>query len=448
MPGINDKTLTIERITCANERSENDREIISVAGMPFYQSTGQNSAYTNTWFPFFGIEQTNRVGAYPRGWFIKSFVTDLPKSITDKMDELFPSYGGLNAGRELQLRFWNIPSLLFSSTIGGGLWISEKGREFKTFLNKEFPEYYQQIPKLEIMPSSQSLIEPEPINQWLCEKAGLVDYKNLMEPFPKTVDDFLKKIAVLAKKPTEPAFVPPIPMLRDPIKELPRYVGPILDQQAIPAIPKALAKKTTQKTSPKASAKVTIKQVARKAAPKQPAPKKVRIASLDTQNGKRLFEARYQLRSMGLCPAPKRTDSEKPLQRFLKKHPERKLVTAPAPVKTPLPAATQPERQLFSGVALSLGILTAAVYLAYGFSPMMALGLGFICYAGTVALQFLPTQKEAAIKAPSPDATMPKETPDPSAKVWLPSQNKSKKALAQNADPSPLKSILKTRMGL
>lgn len=434
------KTLTVERITCVSAVSSNNREIISVAGMPFYQSTGHNSAYPNTWFPFFGVQQNNTAGAYPRGWFIKSFASDLPKHITNKMDELFPSYGGCDAGRELQSRFWNVPSLLFSSTLGGGLWDSEKGVELKAFLAKTYPQYYKEVPKVEQTPSLHSMAEPEAVNQWLCTKAGLTDYKQLSQQFPKTADDFLKKVIPLAKKP-EPAFVPPIPMLRDPLKELPHYVGQILAAQQSKTAPKAAPIIAANKAVPKAPIKVTTKKVAERAAPKKSAPKRVKIASLDTQNGKRLFEVRNQLKNLGKKPAPKRADHEKPLQRFLKKLPETKVVAAQPSL------AAKPERRFFSFSALAFGMLTAAVYFAFGFSSMMALSLGLICYVGTMALQFSPTTSESAIKAPSLKTPLQNQSQEPATKAWLPSQNHNTMRVLQEQKPAP-RSILKTRMGL
>lgn len=46
---------------------------------------------------------------------------------------------------------------------------------------------------------------------------------------------------------------------------------------------------------------------------------RVRFASVDTQNGKRLHEVRNALRGQGKRPAPKRTDGETPLARFYNK---------------------------------------------------------------------------------------------------------------------------------
>lgn len=48
-------------------------------------------------------------------------------------------------------------------------------------------------------------------------------------------------------------------------------------------------------------------------------PRRVKFASLDTQNGKRLHEGRNALRRQGKNPAPKRTDGETPLARFYNK---------------------------------------------------------------------------------------------------------------------------------
>jgi len=447
---LGSEALTLERITCAGAKPDSHREIISIAGMPFYQSTGHNSAYANTWFPFFGLQESNAVGAYPRGWFIKSFASDLPKNITKKMSELFPSYGGLDAGRELLLRFWNVPCLLFSSTMGGGLWASEKGAELKAFLNKEFPQFYRQMPKLQVTPSLQAMTEPEAINQWLCAKAGVVDYKKLTDKFPKTVDQFLTKVAALAKKPTKPVFRPPVPVLHNPLKELPRHVASILreqaqqtvDQTGAATLPKVTLKTTPKVTppiKPKATPKVAAKKAAPKTAPKKPAAKKVRIVSVDTQNGKHLFEARNQLRARGLKPAPKRKDHEKPLKHFLAKNTHAKPVTV-----------SQPKKPLSSYLLWNVLFSSIAAIVAFSVGST----LGFYVFAGFAGVNFIAhslyvgkSQQPTSLHAPSSKTSEKTDAKATSSKVWLPSQNKAGNPVSQEPKTAP-KSILKTRMGL
>lgn len=190
-------TLKIAHITHTTEQTY---EIISIHGLPFYQSSGQQSNFANTWFPFFGLLENNKTSLYREGWFIKSLETKLPHSIYQILMKLFPGYGSdAPGGRELLLRFWNTPCLLLSSSLGGGLWEDAKGKELKDFLLKEYPDFYQQIPTFEIMPASQPISSHLEVNQWLCKQAKITDYNILKSQFPLTVPDLCKHLDNSAK---------------------------------------------------------------------------------------------------------------------------------------------------------------------------------------------------------------------------------------------------------
>ena len=188
--------LKIAHITHTTEQTY---DIISINGLPFYQSSGQQSNYPKTWFPFFGLLENSKTSFYPEGWFIKALESKLPKPIYETLMNLFPSYGSdAPGGRELLTRFWNIPCLLLSSSIGGGLWEDARGKELKAFLVKEYSDYYQQVPTFEMMPASQQIPSHIEVNQWLCKQAKITHYQDLQSQFPKTVPDLLKHLTIEA----------------------------------------------------------------------------------------------------------------------------------------------------------------------------------------------------------------------------------------------------------
>lgn len=175
------KTLNIEQ-------AQGTRTIISIKGLPFYLSSGENSAYGGTWFPFFGVNETNSQSEHGIGWFRKSPESKLPADIRKKMSVIFPSYAGANAGRELQMRFYNLPGLLISSCLGGGVWHDAKGKQLKRFLKEQYPFFYLNMPKCEILPHAQQLKTPQEINQWLCQKANKTSIDQLMPMFGQSVE--------------------------------------------------------------------------------------------------------------------------------------------------------------------------------------------------------------------------------------------------------------------
>ncbi|MCS5709947.1 hypothetical protein [Candidatus Berkiella aquae] len=165
-------------------------EMITINGMPFYQSSGNSSTYANTWFPFFGLLE-KKIGPYPIGLFLKAFSTELPQNVVQRIRELFPSYGSADAGAQLPLRFWRVPCLLISSTLGGGLWDTDNGRELKAFLQQQYPAYYQAEPRLAIKPATARLSEPKAVNTWLCRQANIKNIKALAGKYPKTANDLI-----------------------------------------------------------------------------------------------------------------------------------------------------------------------------------------------------------------------------------------------------------------
>jgi hypothetical protein len=182
------KTLEIEQVQ-ENFRDEGSHQIVSIKGLPFYQSSGSHSAFPGTWFPFFGIDETG-LGHFGKHWAIKSFQTALPLELRKKINDLFPSYGSdAAAGRDLLLRFWNVPCLLLSSSLGGGLWQEARGKSLKQFLESLFPAYYLNMPVLNRIPKDVELNSIKDVNQWLCGKLQVVTVQEIKPRFPKDLTE-------------------------------------------------------------------------------------------------------------------------------------------------------------------------------------------------------------------------------------------------------------------
>lgn len=232
--------------------------MISINGLPFFQSSGYNSAFPQTWFPFFGCKMVDYDFNNKILWYVKPTAHfskhELPKEISTKINTLFPSYGSCDAGRQLLDRFHNVPCLLLSSWLGGGLWDKEAGKELKQFLQEKYPNFYKNFegskPKFLKAKSMKTI---KAVNQWLCEKAQV------------------KKIEDLKGK-------------------LPTQIKSIKIQDGVT---------TTSAESKKAAES-----------------KNVHFAELNSQEGQRLYNIRYNLRSQGKAAAPTRTDGEQPLRRY------------------------------------------------------------------------------------------------------------------------------------
>ncbi|MCS5708970.1 hypothetical protein CC99x_008655 [Candidatus Berkiella cookevillensis] len=229
--------------------------IISINGLPFYQSSGDNSAFPDTWFPFFGCLENDLNVLRKKGWYIKinhyypTPAHQIPKDIERKMNELFPSYGSCNAGRELLNRFYNMPCLLLSSWLGGGLWKEERGQKLKAFLQEQYPSFYKNLPApAPTFLSAQPMKTMEEVNQWLCQKAQVQKIEDLKDKLP---------MQIISMKIQDGA--------------------------------------TEKKT---------------------PVRKKVCIAELDSMEGQRLYNVRYKLQTQGKSPCPARADGEQSLRRY------------------------------------------------------------------------------------------------------------------------------------
>lgn len=111
------------------------RKVTVIDGVPFYCSSGTNSGWSDTWFPFLGLEMSFR----NCGWFRKPGFLDklssLPETIS-QYNEFFPT-------DDIRKRFTSLKCLLISSNLGGGYWETENGITLLSRLREEHPDFYE-----------------------------------------------------------------------------------------------------------------------------------------------------------------------------------------------------------------------------------------------------------------------------------------------------------------
>lgn len=141
------QSQTLETMTYNSD--EGQRRIVIWQDVCFYQSTGVNSGQGGTWFPTKGIQEQPLgmiilTGAlkkpYYSGGGSSGAARNFPEDINKKLEEIF----GYRSAMDLQNRFGSLPCMLLSSQLGGGLWDSAEGQQFKNILKEKFPDFYQQ----------------------------------------------------------------------------------------------------------------------------------------------------------------------------------------------------------------------------------------------------------------------------------------------------------------
>lgn len=198
-------------ITKSTTKPTIQRKLITINGMPFYCSTGNNSGFPDTWLPFYGINLTGGYhvllagGQVTRGWLIKpsEFLQKLTLSDEDcsAMADCFSTYPrfhkifGSFPKDTIKHRFCTLACLLFSSELGGGIWDSEQGVQFKDYLRQKYRSFYDAVPviTLDDAPLSVDVREHneekyELINFWLSIDSSHTDREQIT---PKTADDLL-----------------------------------------------------------------------------------------------------------------------------------------------------------------------------------------------------------------------------------------------------------------
>ncbi|MBS0287699.1 MAG: hypothetical protein JSR17_10405 [Proteobacteria bacterium] len=175
------------------------RKISSIYGFPFYCSSGNNSSFADTWFPFFGIEEQN-CPFWKRGYFLKPISSNLiPKEVRDIITELFKEQS-----KELLSRFCTLPCIIISSHLGGGIWETQNGLKFKQYLSSKYPLAFQNTEKPEfVVLTSYNENQIEQVNEWLALKANVKSQKELSSKFPYKLEDLF---AVENKRPNSLIF--------------------------------------------------------------------------------------------------------------------------------------------------------------------------------------------------------------------------------------------------
>lgn len=94
-------------------------------GIPFYRSSGYNSKYANTWFPFHGKTHD---------WIIKTKL-NLPKDVLTFCQDN-------QIDKEITLkRFGTLLTICISASIGHGYWDTKTGKLLKAYLKINYPNY-------------------------------------------------------------------------------------------------------------------------------------------------------------------------------------------------------------------------------------------------------------------------------------------------------------------
>lgn len=199
--------------------NEAKRQIISIHGMPFYKSSGLNSTFEGTWFPFFGIQEVDS-GFYSKGHFLKPFLPIFDMALLELLVKYFPNNPYDDA--MLHQRFGSHAGILLSSWLGGGLWDTENGKLLKQALENKYPDFYAHWPKPELTESEQEFTEDKDVNEWLRDKGDgtqllqikpfklneLIDlYKPKPEQPQEEPQEQLPSIAAYQKEPQHLSFL-------------------------------------------------------------------------------------------------------------------------------------------------------------------------------------------------------------------------------------------------
>lgn len=148
--------------------------ITVVNDQPFYLSSGLNSNFKNTWFPFFGmLEQSTQDN--DKGWIIKASTHSLPSRVVEKINDICKEIEeyGLDIAYKyhgLLIRFADVDSMIISSILGGGFWLFDSGKQLRSLLEGLYPQKYGSDYLLMTGISIANDTDPEleiKINRWL-----------------------------------------------------------------------------------------------------------------------------------------------------------------------------------------------------------------------------------------------------------------------------------------
>ncbi len=183
---IHFNTVEFSTITLKNvERDASiSRKITSIYGLPFYCSSGANSNFDGTWFPFYGIS--------PYRSFVKKMTAD--NTLPEMFYTLFaPSVGyqAYKVNSDLAARFGSLACLLLSSCFGGGLWNTAQGMKLLAHLKEIHADFYRDWPTM-LLNDPEKIVNEDNlfyINNWLVSKAHVTEPKQLASISPSTIED-------------------------------------------------------------------------------------------------------------------------------------------------------------------------------------------------------------------------------------------------------------------
>lgn len=180
------KVLTISHETIERD-TRLERMITTVFGIPFYRSSGTNSFYQSTWFPFYGL--------FPNGTYCKPSVYD--ETLPDIFFDLFRPLSAYDlANINLPIRFKSLPLLLISSLLGGGLWDSKLGQRLCVELKSLYPSFFLKAPYLTICAPSNTYQDGQviEINNWIKASSMVAEIKQTKNRFPTCLQSLMKQM--------------------------------------------------------------------------------------------------------------------------------------------------------------------------------------------------------------------------------------------------------------
>ncbi|WP_058499650.1 hypothetical protein [Legionella gratiana] len=174
----NKSTFPNHAMIVFNYHRNSCRRITVINNYPWYQSTGRNSGYEGTWF-FFGGVLEKKSAHHSRGWLIK------PKSLAEERYTKTRFFGShvSHYVRKHSIhqfitfsRFGDIEKACISASLGGGFWLSGKGKRLKSYLKKNYPQYFlspeiiKNIRQSAMNTNLPIYSDPKQVNLWLREQ--------------------------------------------------------------------------------------------------------------------------------------------------------------------------------------------------------------------------------------------------------------------------------------
>ncbi|MBS0288157.1 MAG: hypothetical protein JSR17_12735 [Proteobacteria bacterium] len=179
-------TFKSKEETDKEKSAEIARQFVVVNGMCLYKSSGHNSGEASTWFPNLGVITQGHplsVSAYvmrnyenmvAKPFLLLDAVPKFPPEMLE-MQRCF-NYDSKKT-KDVWDRFGSVAGMLVSSKLGGGLWDTPAGKEFKSYLEKNHGEFYQNFPAMQLsgIPREISQENQAQLNDWIAKNGGKLD---------------------------------------------------------------------------------------------------------------------------------------------------------------------------------------------------------------------------------------------------------------------------------